>query len=78
MTTKFKINQQIENEIKKLAETDNISLRDAAEKLHKQFADDNLLYSMGQVSGYIEALDNKDRKAFDRKMRVKMSMMMTA
>ena len=78
MTTKFKINQQIENEIKKLAETDNISLRDAAEKLHKQFSDDNLLYSMGQVSGYIEALDNKDRKAFDRKMRVKMSMMMTA
>lgn len=63
MNTKLKINQQITKEIEKLAQTNEITLKAAAEELYDQFAKDGLLYSMGQVRAYLDALANKEKKA---------------
>lgn len=66
--TKFKINQQIAKEIEKLAGEKNITLKEAAGELFHKLSEDNLLTSMGQVSAYIEALDNKEKKAASKQV----------
>ena len=66
--TKFKINQQIAKEIEKLAGEKNITLKEAAGELYQKLSEDNLLTSMGQVSAYIEALNNKEKRAASKQV----------